>query len=270
QTCREVIRKAGGVARFSAIGITNQRETAVLWDRQTGEPLHRAVVWQDRRTADVAAELREAGHEAMVQAATGLLPDPSSSATKFAWLLDAVPGARDRAKAGELCLGTIDAWLIWNLTGGRSFVTDASNASRTLLMDLKTVQWRDDLCDLFRVPAAALPEIRGCAEVLGETEPSLFGQALPIAGCAGDQQAALVGHGALEAGEAKITYGTGAFLVVNTGGAPVASTNRLLTTLGYRVGDRTAYALEGAIFSAGSTIQWLRDQMGLIGASRDS
>ena len=270
QTCREVIRKAGGAARFSAIGITNQRETAVLWDRKTGEPLHRAIVWQDRRTADVAAGLREAGHEAMVQAATGLVLDPYFSATKFAWLLDAVPGARDRAEGGELCLGTIDAWLIWNLTGGRSFVTDASNASRTLLMDLKTVQWRKDLCDLFRVPAAALPEIRGCAEVLGESEPSLFGHPLPIAGCAGDQQAALVGHGALEAGEAKITYGTGAFLVVNTGDAPVASANRLLTTLGYRVGGRTAYALEGAIFSAGSTIQWLRDQMGLIGASRDS
>ena len=270
QTCREVIRQAGGVARFSAIGITNQRETAVLWDRATGEPLHRAVVWQDRRTADVAAALHEAGHEPKVQSATGLLLDPYFSATKFAWLLDNVPGARERAELGELCLGTIDAWLIWNLTGGRSFVTDASNASRTLLMDLKTVEWRADLCELFGVPMAALPAIRGCAEGLGESEPGLFGQALPIAGCAGDQQAALVGHGALEAGEAKITYGTGAFLVVNTGDAPVASKNRLLTTMGFQIPGRTAYALEGSIFSAGSTIQWLRDQLGLIPASRDS
>ena len=270
QTCREVIRKAGGATRFSAIGITNQRETAVLWDRKTGEPLHRAIVWQDRRTADVAAGLREAGHEAMVQAATGLVLDPYFSATKFAWLLDAVPGARDRAEAGELCLGTIDAWLIWNLTGGRSFVTDASNASRTLLMDLKTVQWRDDLCDLFRVPAAALPEIRGCAEVLGESEPSLFGHALPIAGCAGDQQAALVGHGALEAGEAKITYGTGAFLVANVGPEPVGSTSRLLGTLGYAADGQVAWALEGSIFSAGSAIQWLRDGLKVITESRQS
>lgn len=270
QTCREVIRKTGGAARFSAIGITNQRETAVLWDRTTGEPLHRAIVWQDRRTANVAAALRGAGHEPVVQAATGLLLDPYFSATKFAWLLDAVPGARERAEAGELCLGTIDAWLIWNLTGGRSFVTDASNASRTLLMDLKAQAWRADLCDLFGVPMNALPEIRPCAGPLGETAAELFGHPLPITGSAGDQQAALVGHGALEAGDAKITYGTGAFLVVNTGDAPVASRNRLLTTMGFQIPGRAAYALEGSIFSAGSTIQWLRDQLGLIPASRDS
>ncbi|MBX9614421.1 MAG: glycerol kinase GlpK [Caulobacteraceae bacterium] len=270
QTCREVIGKAGGVARFAAIGITNQRETAVIWDAATGEPLHRAIVWQDRRTADVTAGLVAGGHEATVQAATGLILDPYFSATKFAWLLDAVPGARDRAGRGEVLLGTIDAWLVWKLTGGAQHVTDATNASRTSLMDLETRVWRDDLCDLFRVPRAALPRIVGCAEARGETDPALFGRALPITGSAGDQQAALVGHGALKPGDAKITYGTGAFLVANVGDAPVASSSRLLGTLGYQVGDTAAWALEGSIFSAGSAIQWLRDGVGMIRDSRES
>ena len=270
QTCREVVRKAGGVARFAAIGITNQRETAVIWDAATGEPLHRAIVWQDRRTADVSARMMAEGHEPAVQAATGLILDPYFSATKYAWLLDRVADGRARAERGEIKLGTIDSWLIWKLTGGKSHVTDATNASRTSLMDLKTRAWREDLCALFGVPMRALPRIAGCAEVTGESDPSLFGRSLPIAGSAGDQQAALVGHGALNPGDAKITYGTGAFLVANVGAEPVASKSRLLGTLGYQVGADAAYALEGSIFSAGSAVQWLRDGVGLISESRQS
>ena len=270
QTCREVIGKAGGVARFDAIGITNQRETAVIWDAATGEPLQRAIVWQDRRTADVTARLTAEEREPIVQAATGLILDPYFSATKFAWLLDAVPGARERAMTGEVKLGTIDAWLIWKLTAGRVHATDATNASRTALMDLEAVQWRDDLCALFDVPRAALPDIVPCSGVIGESDAALFGRPLPIAGSAGDQQAALVGHGALKPGDAKITYGTGAFLVANVGDRPVASTRRLLGTLAYQAGGRAAYALEGSIFSAGSAIQWLRDGVGMISQSRQS
>jgi len=270
QTCREVIEKAGGVDRFAAIGITNQRETSVLWDVKTGEPLYRAVVWQDRRTAAATSLLAAAGHEPMVQAATGLILDPYFSASKFAWLLDAVPGARTRAEAGEVKVGTIECWLIWKLTGGAAHVTDATNASRTALMDLDTRQWRPDLAALFNVPMTILPEIRGCTDHLGDCDPSLFGSPLPIHGAAGDQQAALVGHGALKAGDAKITYGTGAFLVANVGAAPVASTSRLLGTMSYAVGDDVAYALEGSIFSAGSAIQWLRDGLKVITASGQS
>ncbi len=270
QTCREVIEKAGGVDRFAAIGITNQRETSVLWDVKTGEPLYRAVVWQDRRTAAATSLLAAAGHEPMVQAATGLILDPYFSASKFAWLLDAVRGARARVKAGEVKVGTIESWLTWKLTGGASHVTDATNASRTALMDLATRQWRPDLAALFNVPMTILPEIRGCTDHLGDCDPSLFGAPLPIHGAAGDQQAALVGHGALKAGDAKITYGTGAFLVANVGAAPVASTSRLLGTLGYAVGEDVAYALEGSIFSAGSAIQWLRDGLKVITASGQS
>ena len=213
ETCRAVIAGAGGIALFAAIGITNQRETAVMWDTATGEPLHRAVVWQDRRTADVTAHLTAEGHEPRVQAATGLILDPYFSATKFAWLLDAVPGARERAARGEVKLGTIESWLIWKLTGGARHVTDATNASRTSLMDLTTREWRDDLCALFRVPREALPEIHGCSAHFGDCDPALFGAALPIHGAAGDQQSALVGHWAMNPGDAKITYGTGAFLV---------------------------------------------------------
>lgn len=270
QTCREVVRKAGGVGRFAAVGITNQRETAVMWDAATGEPLHRAVVWQDRRTADVTARLAAAGHEPAVQAATGLILDPYFSASKFAWLLDAVPGARERCARGEVKLGTIETWLIWKLTAGARHVTDATNASRTSLMDLATRKWRPELGDLFNVPMEGLPEIRDCADHLGDCDPSLFGAPLPIHGAAGDQQAALVGHGALRPGDAKITYGTGAFLVANVGPAPVASTSRLLGTLGYAARGEAAYALEGSIFSAGSAIQWLRDGLQVISESRQS
>lgn len=270
QTCREVIRKAGGIDRFAAIGITNQRETAVLWDAETGEPLHKAIVWQDRRTADVTTALARAGHEPQVQGRTGLILDPYFSASKYAWLLDAVPGSRERAGAGGVKLGTIESWLVWKLTGGRSHITDATNAARTSLMDLGALGWQADLAELFRVPMEALPEIRGCADALGDCHPSLFGRALPVHGAAGDQQAALVGHGALQPGDAKITYGTGAFLVANVGAEPVISTNRLLGTLAYSVNGQTAYALEGSIFSAGSAIQWLRDGLGVISQSRQS
>lgn len=270
QTCREVVRKSGGIGRFDAVGITNQRETAVMWDGATGEPLHRAIVWQDRRTADATSRLTGQGHEPAVQDATGLILDPYFSASKFAWLLDAVPGARQRAEAGEVKIGTIDSWLIWKLTGGRRHVTDATNASRTSLMDLSRRRWRPDLAQLFNVPVAALPEILGCTDHLGDCEPSLLGASLPIHGAAGDQQAALIGHGALGAGDAKITYGTGAFLVANVGDKPVASRSRLLGTLAYQSGEQAAYALEGSIFSAGSAIQWLRDGLKVISESRQS
>ncbi|NBB50559.1 glycerol kinase GlpK [Rhizobium sp. CRIBSB] len=275
QTCRDVISRSGGAGRFAGIGITNQRETAVIWDAMTGEPLHRAIVWQDRRTAEVTARLAAEGHEPMVQAVTGLILDPYFSASKFAWLLDAVPDARARAQRGEVKLGTIESWLIWKLTAGEggvgaSHVTDATNASRTLLMDLAERRWRPDLAELFDVPMQALPEIRGCADHMGYCQPSLFGAALPIHGAAGDQQAALVGHGALKPGDAKITYGTGAFLVANVGAEPVASSRRLLGTLGYEAKGVAAYAVEGSIFSAGSAIQWLRDGLGLIADSQQS
>lgn len=269
QVCREAIRDAGGPERIAALGITNQRETIVLWDRVTGKPLHHAIVWQDRRTADVTEGLEAEGHEPAVQAATGLVLDPYFSASKIAWLLDETD-ARFPAEAGELCAGTIDAWLIWNLTGGGRFVTDVTNASRTSLFSLNELEWREDLAGLFSVPMVILPEALPCAGPFGETKPGLFGRAIPITGCAGDQQAALVGHGALTPGAVKVTYGTGAFLVAHTGDAPVASSNRLLSTVAYQAGGETTYALEGSIFSAGSTVQWLRDAMGAVGASRES
>lgn len=270
QTCREVVRPAGGVHRFSAVGITNQRETSVIWDAATGEPLHRAIVWQDRRTAEATGQLAEQGHEAEVQAATGLILDPYFSASKYAWLLDQVPDGRARAERGEIRLGTVDSWLIWKLTGGCQHVTDVCNAARTSLMDLKTRRWSPALARLFGVPLAALPQIRGCADHLGDCDESLLGQALPIHGAAGDQQAAVVGHGALSPGDAKITYGTGAFLVANVGQSPVASTSRLLGTMAYEARGEAAYALEGSIFSAGSAIQWLRDGLKILSESRAS
>ncbi len=270
QVCREAMQEAGGPDRIAAIGITNQRETTVLWDRVSGRPLHRAIVWQDRRTAPVTDALKAAGHEPAVQAETGLVLDPYFSASKIAWLLDHVDGARARAEAGQLCAGTIDAWLMWNLTGGASFVTDVTNASRTSLFGLSDLSWRDDLLDLFNVPRPVLPEARPSAGFFGETTPDLFGRPIPITGCAGDQQAALVGHGALKPGAVKITYGTGAFLVAHTGDTPATSTHRLLSTVAYQADGQTAYALEGSIFSAGSTVQWLRDTMGAVGHSRET
>jgi len=270
QTCREAIRDVGGPARIAAIGITNQRETTVLWERATGKPLHKAIVWQDRRTAAVTDALAAASHGPAVAEKTGLVLDPYFSGTKIAWLLDQVEGARERAAAGELCAGTIDCYLMHRLSGGSAFVTDVTNASRTSLMALDASDWDDGLLDLFRVPRAVLPSILPCAGEFGSSEAGLFGKAFPITGVAGDQQAALVGHAALRPGEIKVTYGTGAFLVINVGDVPRLSQNKLLATVGYEAGGGRAFALEGSIFSAGSTIQWLRDGLKLIEESRQS
>src|SRR5690606_424133 len=251
-------------SQVAAIGITNQRETTVLWDRHTGKPLAKAIVWQDRRTADQCAQLKAAGHEATVSAKTGLLLDPYFSATKLGWLLDNVPGARPRAEKGELAFGTIDSWLLWQLTGGKVHATDATNASRTLLFNIHTQQWDEELLTLFNMPRALLPEVRDSAADYGRTEASLLGGEVPIAGIAGDQQAALVGQACFAPGMVKSTYGTGCFMVLNTGTKAVVSKNRLLTTVGYRLNGETTYALEGSIFVAGAAIQWLRDGLRLI------
>ena len=267
----EALEKAGGgKARgedIAAIGITNQRETAVLWDRGTGQPVANAIVWQDRRTAPRCDELRQQGHAARIHKKTGLVVDAYFSGTKLEWLLDHVPGARQRAEDGELAFGTIDSWLIWNLTGGRVHATDASNASRTMLFNLHTQDWDDELLDLLRVPRAVLPDVMPSSGVIAETESSLFGAALPIAGIAGDQQAATFGQACFAPGMAKNTYGTGCFMLMNTGGQRVTSRNRLLTTVGWRGPDgptNLAYCLEGSVFMAGATVQWLRDGLQVI------
>ncbi len=236
----------------------------MVWDRASGVPIHRAIVWQDRRTAAHCDDLRRDGAEALVQARTGLLLDPYFSATKLAWLLDAVPGARRRAEDGRLAFGTLDCFLLWRLTGGRVHATDATNACRTLLFDIRAQCWDAELLRLFRIPEALLPEVRDNAGVLGETDRSLFGRSIPVAGMAGDQQAAMIGQACLEPGLVKATYGTGCFMLLNTGNAPVASANRLLTTVGYRLHGRVTYALEGAIFAAGATVGWLRDGLGVV------
>jgi glycerol kinase len=267
--CREAIG-AIGIEHIAAIGITNQRETTIVWDRNTGAPVHNAIVWQDRRTSDVCARLREAGHEPRVQALTGLLLDPYFSATKIAWILDRDPVLRRRAEAGELAFGTVESFLIWRLTGGKTHVSDVTNAARTLLFDIARVDWSDELCALLKVPRAMLPKALPCDAHFGDTEPALFGRALPINGVAGDQQAALVGHGCLRPGMAKATFGTGCFLVMNMGGAAPRSNNRLLATIGYEAHGARAYALEGSIFSAGATMQWLRDGLTLIKSSAES
>ncbi len=270
QVCRDVIEKIGGGGKFAAIGITNQRETTILWDRKTGAPAHRAIVWQDRRTSEACAALREKGHEGEVQRTTGLLLDPYFSATKIAWILDQKPELRRRAEAGELAFGTIETFLAWRLTGGRAHVSDLTNAARTLLLDINTRAWSGEMCALFNVPAALLPKVVACDAPIGKTEPGLFGHAIPITGLAGDQQAALVGHGCLKPGMAKATFGTGAFLVMNMGAEAPCSSNRLLATIAYQAGGALAYALEGSIFSAGATMQWLRDGLGLIKSSSES
>lgn len=251
-------------AEVAAIGITNQRETTVLWDRQTGTPLAPAIVWQDRRTADYCAELKAAGHESSVSAKTGLLLDPYFSATKLRWLLNQTPGARERAERGELAFGTIDAWLLWHLTGGKVHATDATNASRTLLFNIHTQQWDEELLRLFEIPASLLPDVKDSAADFGRTDAALFGGEIAICGIAGDQQAALVGQACFTPGMVKSTYGTGCFMVLNTGEQAVQSKNRLLTTVGYRLDGKTTYALEGSIFVAGAAIQWLRDGLRLI------
>lgn len=246
----------------AAIGLTNQRETTIVWDRHSGRPLHNAIVWQDRRTAERCRELTQAGHEQFVTDRTGLRLDPYFSGTKLSWILENVPAARSAASAGNLAFGTVDSFLIWRLTGGRLHVTDATNASRTALYDIHRGCWDPELCRLFGVPMSCLPEVRDCAGDFGVTDPSILGQELPIRGVAGDQQAALIGQACIREGDVKSTYGTGAFLVLNTGTRVLRSSNRLLSTIGYRLNGAVTYALEGSILSAGSTIQWLRDGLG--------
>ncbi len=263
--CRNAIAAAGiEAASIAGIGISNQRETTVIWDRTTGVPIHNAIVWQDRRTGDQCTRLRAEGLEPLIQAKTGLLLDPYFSATKIAWLLDNLPGARAKAEAGDLAFGTIDSFLLWRLTGGKVHATDATNAARTLLYDIHTQDWDDELLRIFGVPRALLPDIRDNAAEFGVTEPALFGAAIPVRGMAGDQQAATVGQACFEPGMVKATYGTGCFALINTGDTPVVSTNKLLTTLAYRINGKPTYALEGSIFVAGAAVQWLRDGIGMI------
>jgi glycerol kinase len=247
---------------IAAIGITNQRETAILWDRKTGEPIHNAIVWQDRRTSGFCDQLREQGHEPLIQRKTGLVIDAYFSGSKIRWMLDNVPGARERAKRGELAFGTVDTWLIWKLTDGKRHVTDVTNASRTMLFDIRAQQWDDELLELLDIPKAVLPEVVGSSEVCGESSGVLKG--VPIAGIAGDQQAALFGQMCTQTGMVKCTYGTGAFMLLNTGDQPVPSKNRLLTTIAWRVNGKTEYALEGSVFIAGAVVQWLRDELQII------
>jgi glycerol kinase len=271
ETCRDAMEQAGAkAADIAAIGITNQRETTLVWDRRTGEPVHRAIVWQDRRTAPLCEKLRNGGHEADVTARTGLLLDPYFSGTKVAWILDNVEGARAAAEEGHLAFGTVDCFLIWKLTGGRVHRTDATNASRTLLYNIHENSWDETLLDLIGVPASMLPEVMDSAADFGETEPDLFGGPIRIAGVAGDQQAATVGQACFAPGMFKSTYGTGCFALLNTGAEAVTSHNRLLTTIAYQLDGETTYALEGAIFVAGAAVQWLRDGLGVIANAADS
>ena len=266
----QAIAEAGGVNTIAAIGITNQRETVVAWDRQTGEPLAPAIVWQDRRTEALCAELREGGHEARVQRETGLLLDPYFSATKMRWMLDHHDAVADAASAGTLAFGTIESWLVYNLTGGSAHISDASNASRTTLLALGGEQFDPDLCALFGVPADALPHIVDTHGALAQTEPGLFGKPLPICGMAGDQQAATIGQGCLQPGDTKATYGTGAFILANKGHDIPQSDHRLLGTILMQNKGQRSYALEGSVFVAGSLVQWLRDTLGLIASADET
>ncbi|TXG80872.1 MAG: glycerol kinase GlpK [Rhodocyclaceae bacterium] len=267
---RLALDRAGiGAREIAAIGITNQRETTLLWDRVSGEPLANAIVWQDRRTADTCAALKAAGHEATVRAKTGLVLDPYFSATKLKWLLDNLPGARERASRGELAFGTVDSWLAWRLSGGQLHVSDISNASRTSLLDIARGDWDDELLTLFDIPKSLLPRVVRSSGVVGATDPTLFGVEIPIAGIAGDQQAALFGQGCHAAGQAKNTYGTGCFLLMHTGSERIASANGLITTCAAQTGAAIEYALEGSVFIGGAVVQWLRDGLGIIGSSAE-
>ncbi|WP_416795540.1 glycerol kinase GlpK [Ciceribacter azotifigens] len=256
--------------QIAAIGITNQRETVVVWDRETGRPLQNAIVWQDRRTASYCDKLKRQDLEKLFVRKTGLLLDPYFSGTKLSWLLSNVKGARARAAKGEICFGTIDTYLIWRLTGGRAHVTDATNASRTLMFNIATNEWDSELLEILRVPAAMLPEVKDCAADFGTTDPAVFGAAVPILGVAGDQQAATIGQACFAPGMMKSTYGTGCFALLNTGGDMVRSKSRLLTTIAYRIDGKTTYALEGSIFIAGAAVQWLRDGLKVIGDARET
>ena len=275
RTVLETMKAALADARLAAsdiaaIGITNQRETTVIWDRDTGRPIHNAIVWQDRRTADICEQLRQDGVEAMVTAKTGLLLDPYFSATKAAWILDQVEGAREAARRGRLAFGTVDSFLLWRLTGGRVHATDITNASRTMLCNIDTGDWDDELLELLRVPRAMLPQIKDCSGDFGATDPALFGTPIALRGVAGDQQAATIGQACFQPGMLKSTYGTGCFALLNTGRVRVASTKRLLTTVAYRIKGETAYAIEGSIFVAGATVQWLRDGLRMIARADES
>ena len=267
-TAQEAIAAAGLRATdIAGIGLTNQRETTLIWDRKTGKPIANAIVWQDRRTAGICDKLRAEGHEDLIRQKTGLLLDAYFSGTKIAWLLDNVPDARAKAERGELAFGTVDTWLVWNLTGGELHITDASNASRTLLYDIHTGDWDEDLLRTLNVPRSLLPQVRNSSEIIGETAPGLFGARIPIAGIAGDQQAATFGQACLAPGMAKNTYGTGCFMLMNTGDQALPSQNRLLTTVAWQLDGRRTYALEGSVFVAGAVVQWLRDGLGIIRSS---
>ena len=265
ETVREVLRKAGVSPQdVAAIGITNQRETTIVWDRATGEALHRAIVWQDRRTAGLTDRLTEKGLEPLFRERTGLVLDPYFSAPKLAWILENVPGLQERAEAGEVCFGTVDSWLMYRLSGGRVHATDVTNASRTLLFNIHRLDWDEDLLDVFGIPSGVLPAVKASADLFGETDPDILGHGIPVTGVAGDQQAALFGQACFEPGMAKNTYGTGAFVVLNTGAKPVLGEG-VLTTLAWQIkGQEAQYALEGSIFVAGAAVQWLRDGLGLI------
>jgi glycerol kinase len=261
----EAVARAGlKTQSIAAIGITNQRETTVVWDRGTGEPVYNAIVWQDRRTAAHCDRLRAEGHEALIREKTGLVIDAYFSGTKVAWILDNVQGARERAERGELAFGTVDSWLIWKLTRGQTHVTDVTNASRTMLYDIHTLQWNEELLQLLSIPRSMLPEVRSSSEVYAHTSGELFAHQIPIAGIAGDQQAALFGQMCTERGMVKNTYGTGCFMLLNTGTEAVPSRNQLVTTIAWKIGDRVEYALEGSIFVAGAVVQWLRDGLRII------
>ncbi len=270
-TCRDAMAKLGvSASDIAGIGITNQRETTLIWDRATGAPIHNAIVWQDRRTAPMCKTLKEAGHEATVTEKTGLLLDPYFSGTKVAWLLDNVDGARARAEAGELAFGTVDSWIVWNLTGGAVHVTDATNAARTMLYDIRAGRWSTSMCAMLGVPMSLLPEVKDCAADFGATQADLLGGEIPILGIAGDQQAATIGQACFEPGMLKSTYGTGCFALLNTGDTPVKSENRLLTTIAYQLDGKPTYALEGSIFVAGAVVQWLRDGLQIINSAPQS
>lgn len=249
---------------IAAIGITNQRETTLVWDRETGKPIYNAIVWQDRRTSKFCDSLKQKGHLDSIKKKTGLIIDAYFSATKLKWILDHIEGAREKANAGKICFGTVDTWLIWKLTKGKTFVTDVSNASRTMLFNIKTLEWDSELLEMFDIPINILPEVKGSSEVYGVTDQTIFGIEIPIAGIAGDQQAALFGQLCTEKGMVKNTYGTGCFLLMNTGNKPVYSNNNLLTTIAWKINGKTSYALEGSVFVGGAAVQWIRDGLNLI------
>ena len=270
-SCNKAMSEAGAsAADIICIGITNQRETTIVWDRTSGEPISNAIVWQDRRTSDYCEELKQQGHAQSVQTKTGLLLDPYFSGTKLRWILDNVPNARSRAENDELAFGTVDSFLLWKLTNGNSHYTDATNASRTMLFNIVGQEWDKDLLSLLNIPKSVLPEVKDCAADYGSSDAEIFGTAIPITGMIGDQQSAAFGQGCFAPGSAKSTYGTGCFLLFNTGKEFVTSSNRLLTTVSYRLGNETSYAIEGSIFMAGATMQWIRDQLKLINTAAES